>query len=232
MIRASRVLTSPTVSVIVPARNEEELLPRCLQSLLLSIDHASVPTQIIVVADCCQDETVRIANGFGCDVRIVTAGNRAVARNAGSLAASGKYFFFVDADTVVDAEFLTASLEMFDQGIDVLWYRQAALESCILPHSYFAAVNFAGRILPLFSPAIATTTQYFRSSGGFDIAMRSFEDIAFLHEAWHFGCAKLCNCKVKTSIRRVTRFGYTLAAIDFVATCLCRGKREWKPINP
>jgi glycosyltransferase involved in cell wall biosynthesis len=51
------------VSVLIPARNEEKLLPRCLQSIFasLSLLPHSVTTDVIVVADCSTDLTYQIA---------------------------------------------------------------------------------------------------------------------------------------------------------------------------
>jgi glycosyltransferase involved in cell wall biosynthesis len=51
------------VSVLIPARNEEKLLPRCLQSIYasLSLLPHTVTTDVIVVADCSTDLTYQIA---------------------------------------------------------------------------------------------------------------------------------------------------------------------------
>jgi glycosyltransferase involved in cell wall biosynthesis len=51
------------VSVLIPARNEEILLPRCLRSIFASFSllPPSVTTDLIVVADCSTDMTYQIA---------------------------------------------------------------------------------------------------------------------------------------------------------------------------
>src|ERR1700737_1444634 len=93
----------PTVSVIVPARNEETCLGACLASLTAQ---AGLDLEIIVVDDSSTDHTREIAQSFP-SVRIVDAGtpppnwtgkNNAVA--AGARAARGEWLLFTDADTM------------------------------------------------------------------------------------------------------------------------------------
>jgi glycosyltransferase involved in cell wall biosynthesis len=97
----------PTVSVIVPARNEEVCLGACLESL---IAQDGVAQEIIVVDDHSTDKTRAIASLFlnpKAQVQVIDAGplpagwtgkNNAV--TAGSKAARGEWLLFTDADTV------------------------------------------------------------------------------------------------------------------------------------
>ena len=93
----------PTVSVIIPARNEEACLGDCLQSL---VAQSGVVFEIIVVDDHSTDRTREIASSFP-EVSVVEAGplpegwtgkNNAVA--TGALRARGQWLLFTDADTV------------------------------------------------------------------------------------------------------------------------------------
>src|ERR1700720_3670975 len=93
----------PTVSVIVPARNEEVCLGACLGSLA---GQTGVSFEIIVVDDASTDRTREIAEAFP-SVRVVNAGpppagwsgkNNAMA--AGSKLARGEWLLFTDADTI------------------------------------------------------------------------------------------------------------------------------------
>jgi hypothetical protein len=54
----------PTVSVCIPARNEDEQLEECLQSLLAS-DYPKL--EVIVLDDCSQDKTPEVIRGFAHD---------------------------------------------------------------------------------------------------------------------------------------------------------------------
>ncbi len=92
-----------TVSVIVPARNEEARLGACLESL---VRQPEVPFEVIVVNDGSTDRTREIASGFA-GVRVIDAPplppgwvgkNNAVA--AGARESRGEWLLFTDADTV------------------------------------------------------------------------------------------------------------------------------------
>jgi glycosyltransferase involved in cell wall biosynthesis len=95
----------PTVSVIVPARNEEVCLGPCLKSL---VAQDGVAHEIIVVDDHSTDQTRAIASSFSnSNVQVIDAGplpagwtgkNNAVA--TGSRVSRGKWLLFTDADTV------------------------------------------------------------------------------------------------------------------------------------
>ena len=93
----------PTVSVIIPARNEEDCLGACLASL---VSQTGVTFEILVVDDGSTDRTHAIAASFP-GVRILDPGpppagwsgkNNAV--TAGARAASSEWLLFTDADTV------------------------------------------------------------------------------------------------------------------------------------
>lgn len=91
------------VSIIVPARNEEACLGRCLQSL---VAQSGIDFEIIVVDDASTDRTGEIARSFE-TVRVIpapplpeswTGKNNGMA--AGAQIATGKWLLFTDADTV------------------------------------------------------------------------------------------------------------------------------------
>src|SRR6202048_606473 len=70
MVSADMVTGRPTVSVIVPARNEQTCLGACLESL---VAQTGVPFEIIVVDDHSTDRTREIAQSFS-GVRVIDAG--------------------------------------------------------------------------------------------------------------------------------------------------------------
>lgn len=54
---------------LIPAYNEEKLLPECLSSLQ-ALDYAHEFVEVLVIADNCTDRTAEIARGFGVEVAI------------------------------------------------------------------------------------------------------------------------------------------------------------------
>jgi heptose III glucuronosyltransferase len=90
----------PIVSVIVPAYNAAEFLPRCLDALLCP---DGLQKEIIVVDDGSTDATAEVVIRYQArhvNVRLVRQINAgvSVARNAGLAIARGEYVAFADAD--------------------------------------------------------------------------------------------------------------------------------------
>jgi len=99
-----------SISVIVPAYNEERYLGKTLKCIqkakefLLKKD--AVTTEIIVVDNGSTDSTSDIAFSFGARVVTETKHNIARVRNAGASLAKGNVLVFIDADTIVPDELL------------------------------------------------------------------------------------------------------------------------------
>jgi glycosyltransferase involved in cell wall biosynthesis len=104
------------VSFLVPAWNEEALLGRTLDALLLAAKALPIPFEIIVADDASTDRTAEIARSKG--ARVVSVNRRQIAatRNAGARAASGDLFIFVDADTLVTPEVVRATVAAVGNG--------------------------------------------------------------------------------------------------------------------
>lgn len=103
------------VSIIIPAYNEEKLLPRCLKSILA----AKLPRdyEIIVVNNASTDRTEEVAKNFP-GVKVVNEKNKGVtkARQAGFGASSGDILVFFDADTIVPPWWFQIALAKFKQN--------------------------------------------------------------------------------------------------------------------
>ncbi|HZW33324.1 MAG TPA: glycosyltransferase [Isosphaeraceae bacterium] len=109
-----RLRSRAKVSLTVIARDEQENLPRCLESVRGVFD------EVVVVDTGSVDRTVEIAREFGARVfDFVWVDDFAAARNAALARARGEYAFWLDADDVVDPperEKLQALIERLRPG--------------------------------------------------------------------------------------------------------------------
>ena len=104
------------ISFIVPAHNEERLLDRTLDAIHTAARDLAIPHEVIVVDDASTDRTASIAHAAGARVIGVHVRQIARVRNAGASAATGDTLIFVDADTIVPAETLRATIAAVDRG--------------------------------------------------------------------------------------------------------------------
>lgn len=102
------------LSVIVPAYNEEAVLPRTLRSIRASLESASAESQLVVVDNVSDDATAALARESGATVVSEGTHNIARVRNAGARAADGDVLVFVDADTVVPVNLFRGILQVLE----------------------------------------------------------------------------------------------------------------------
>lgn len=118
MARTAGVFAGPvTVTVLIPAHNEEATLHQTITSLQ---GQKPPPARIIVVADNCTDSTVAVARSAGVDV-IESEGN--THKKAGALnqalrrllpgQGDNDTVMIVDADTILDDGFIEAAVARF-----------------------------------------------------------------------------------------------------------------------
>jgi glycosyltransferase involved in cell wall biosynthesis len=87
-----------TLTVIIPARNAEDVLPRCLAGIAASV--GAPDPDVIVVDDGSADGTSCVAEAAGARVIRLDGRGPAAARNAGAREASSDILVFFDADCV------------------------------------------------------------------------------------------------------------------------------------
>jgi glycosyltransferase involved in cell wall biosynthesis len=165
------IMTKPTVSVIIPARNEEANLGTCLASLA---EQTGVDFEIIVVNDHSADRTRDIALSFP-NVKVLearplaegwTGKNNAV--STGAFAAQGDWLLFTDADTIHLPGSLARSLaEAKRQGAALLSYSPEQIvkgfwQKAVMPVIFAElASNYRpSEVSDPASPAAAANGQY------------------------------------------------------------------------
>jgi glycosyltransferase involved in cell wall biosynthesis len=118
------------VGVVVPAHNEQDLLPACLASLRRAARALpGTPVLLVVVADACRDRTVEVARRGGAAVVTIgarsvgaarAAGVREVLRRTGQLDPADVWLATTDADTLVPACWLREHARYGDRGWDAV----------------------------------------------------------------------------------------------------------------
>lgn len=111
----SPLAANPAVSIIIPARNEEENLPGLLASLA---SQAPAPDEVIVVDDGSDDATAAMAREAGAKVIRVHAlppgwAGKPWACWCGAREAHGEVLLFLDADTILEEGGLAKILETY-----------------------------------------------------------------------------------------------------------------------
>jgi cellulose synthase/poly-beta-1,6-N-acetylglucosamine synthase-like glycosyltransferase len=193
------------ISFIVPAYNEERLLGSTLEALHAAARAVAEPYELILVDDGSVDGTVEIARANGARVVRVEFRHIARTRNAGAHAALGGTLIFVDADTIVPAATLRATIEALAKGavgggatvhVDgrlPLWARLA------LP--VVSGILRAGRLAA--GCYVFCSRAAFDASGGFDEHLYAAEEIAFSRSLRQQGRVVILRESVTTSGRKL-----------------------------
>jgi glycosyltransferase involved in cell wall biosynthesis len=205
---------NPEFSVIIPARNEEEMLPRCLKHIQLAAQVANTSPEIVVVLNRCDDQTEAIAKSFGCLCISNEAKNLSILRNSGVEASSGKIVMTIDADSFVSSNIFIEARTLLEKRNYVaggVW---------ILPErwSLGIAVSFFGLLPFLLYWRVSCGVFYcyratFDAVGGFNPNFFSAEDVDFAKRLRAFGKARgqkfrmFSRAYITTSCRKFDRFG-------------------------
>lgn len=121
------------VAVVVPVRDEELLLARCLASVRTArralLERGGCTVDVVVVLDACRDASADVVARFG-SVRVLetAAGDVGAARAAGvrsalavrPVAAERTWLTCTDADSAVEPDWLLEHVRLADAGADVV----------------------------------------------------------------------------------------------------------------
>lgn len=176
----------PQVSFIIPCYNEREYVTGCIASIAGQLaDPESF--EVIVVDNGSRDDTREVAASLGARVLLNERRGAAASRNLGAGAARGELLAFVDADCLLDQQWLpTLSAHLASRGIaaaaapavpveaGMTWVEKAWAEAfvCMARRSP-AGVNSVSN---LASSNLLIVKSYFHEVGGFDEALLSCED--------------------------------------------------------
>ncbi len=119
------------VAVVVPARDEEELLPRCLRSIEHAVSELRrgrrrVTVEVLVVLDGCRDGSATVVAQHGAHALACDLGRVGAVRHLGVSALlrrhrhDSTWIACTDADSVVPTHWLAEQLALADSGADVV----------------------------------------------------------------------------------------------------------------
>lgn len=114
------------LSVIVPAYNEEERLPKTLKRFHEYLSQQAYNYEILVVNDGSKDGTARLAGSMEKEIKNLRFIDRAknmgkgYSVREGMLAVNGKIRLFADADNATDISHFEKMRPFFDQGYEVV----------------------------------------------------------------------------------------------------------------
>jgi len=195
---------TPSLSLIIPAHNEEVLLGATIDALHHAARTAGEDYEIVVVDDSSTDRTADIASVHGARVVRADVHQIAAARNAGARAAMGRMLVFVDADTIVHPEVLRDAVAAMREGA-VGGGAGAEFESTA-PRWAHAAIGFAAWILRTAGWAAGcfffARREPFERVGGFDERYFASEEIHLSRALKRLGRFVILRHTVLTSARK------------------------------
>jgi GT2 family glycosyltransferase len=177
-----------SISVIIPAYNEQENIFSCLESLICQ-KYPSHDYEIIVVDNESTDSTPEIAKNFEVQLLARQPGNVGRVRNLGAQHAQGTILAFIDADCVVDPDWISRAIQLSTEYPTTVFGG-----GCLLPDNptivekYWLLGNSETRLpKDLIGASIVLKKDVFEKIGGFDESVTSGEDTALSKEASKLG---------------------------------------------
>jgi len=216
------------VTVVIPARDEEELIGRALESVLRQTWPSSL-LEIVVVDNASQDKTATITREFAAQhsqlrVKLVSepVPGRARAKNSGAQAATGDILVFLDADSALAPDLIEQVVHVYRNGYPAGSIRIVADSRDILDRSFFDLVDFGKRLFRIKAQMFYCSRELFLALGGFDERLQIAEDLDLLVRLKRSG-VPLCHLTtsyIVTSPRRLRRLPFRLGLLTTLSRWL------------
>ncbi|MDH6290942.1 glycosyltransferase [Rhodococcus sp. NM-2] len=171
------------ITVVVPAHDEEALLPRCLEGLHTAAQAVSVPVTTVVVLDGCTDGSEAVVRRAGVDVVVLGARNVGAARRAGFESVAPRpheWFATTDADSRVPAHWLSSHLQHASRGAQLVAGTVAVTDWSGWPDHvrsrYGSAYRSGAAHGHVHGASLGFSADLYRAAGGF-AALPAHEDV-------------------------------------------------------
>lgn len=216
-----------TVSVVIPAFNEEKYIDKCLKSLVLQ--ETNLRYEVILVDNNSDDETTQIAEGFKNKLNLTIIPEkkqgRGAARARGFKEAQGEIILSTDADAILYPGWLDSLVDGLKGDI------VAVTTSCKITdlsswknwlfNMFQPAATYAFRLLFghywLAGFSFAILKSAYERSGGFNPRLQAMEDADLSFRVAKLGRIKFINKPVIFSGRRFKR-GLRLGIFEYIKT--------------
>lgn len=198
------------LSLVIPAHNEERLLPRLLDSVGLASERwrrGPAAIEVIVADNGSTDRTAAIAEESGCRVVQVEERRIAAVRNGGAEVAAGEILCFVDADSEIHPDTFNAIEDSLATGRVVAGATGVRMERWSLgiavTYAFFMPLVWLTR---MDTGVVFCGKRDFREIDGYDERRFFAEDVQFLWDLRRVGSQRKQRL---TRLRTVKALGST-----------------------
>lgn len=179
-----------TMTVVIPAHNEEKYVARCIRSVKTAAAHYGGTVEIIVVCNRCTDRTADIAQKYG--AKVIHNEDRCIAkvRNAGISAASGDVIVTIDCDNRMTKGTLKEIANLLQTGRYIGGGAPIRFERYSFPlfcNDLLCRLSFA--ITGLYCGIFWAEKKTFQAIGGF-VEKKAMEDAATAKALKAYGKSK------------------------------------------
>jgi glycosyltransferase involved in cell wall biosynthesis len=203
-----------TVSVIIPAHNEDAYIRQCLESIILQ-DYPEDLIEIIVVDNNSTDSTADVTKSFPqIGYFFKKEGPVGAVRNFGVSHSKGEYLAFIDSDCVAPKNWLTTALQLLKTSSQLVigGKCQTSSDASWIETDWILGVSEQKtEKLDLLGASIIMSRTSFQDVAGFDETVTSGEDTQLTHELRTKGYKVEINQSVN-----VVHLGNAKTARDFV----------------
>jgi glycosyltransferase involved in cell wall biosynthesis len=165
-------VNAPLVSIVIASYNYGPYLGEAIESVL---GQTHEPRQVVVVDDGSRDGSVDVARRY--PIQVIVQPNQGVsaARNRGAAACSGEYIMFLDADDVLEADYVQKCLRALTAAPPHVAYAYTGMRYFGAEEKVWDSRPFdAGHLLRgnFVHASALIRHRVFQESGGFDTRWR------------------------------------------------------------
>jgi glycosyltransferase involved in cell wall biosynthesis len=219
---------SDELAIVIPAKNEEKLLPRLLASLVKQDYPLIACTKVIIANADSTDRTAEVAMEFSghLPVTIIRGGLPPVGRNNGAQSSYSRYILFLDADIeLADSSLLRRAVDLMKRkALHCVTTDIRCREGSCLDGLLYAGSNMAQRLSRFHMPFatgmfMLLDREQFDEIGGFDELALYAEDYQLTRQIQRRKF-RIIRGGIYTTNRRFRKMGHWTIVRYFLSTAL------------